>query len=251
MPLAHVTISARRRQRISGVSFPELTLMRVHAGTKRAGHGAGKTEIREGEILAVTPGVSLQIENLPPSRHAPYVAQCLGIGNDMLRASARAPRRNRQAWAALRPTPALDQAWQHAIRGLEDGLPESLLRHRVGELLEALTLAGFTPILAREIGTAEQVRAILASDPARAWRAEAVAAGLAMSAATLRRKLAAEHASFRGIVQEVRLVHALMLLQGTRQPIQRVAMACGYTSTSRFAARFRDRFGTLPSELRT
>jgi len=39
-------------------------------------------------------------------------------------------------------------------------------------------------------------------------------------------------------------------VQAGRQPLKQVAMACGYQSPSRFAARFRQRFGTLPSELR-
>jgi AraC-like DNA-binding protein len=66
----------------------------------------------------------------------------------------------------------------------------------------------------------------------------------------LRRKLAAEGTAFRDLVQDVRMVHALSLLQNTDVPVLHVALAAGYASASRFTARFRTRFGYLPTDIR-
>ena len=41
-----------------------------------------------------------------------------------------------------------------------------------------------------------------------------------------------------------------MLLQTTRRTILEIALDCGYESPSRFATRFRERYGMSPSELR-
>lgn len=71
-----------------------------------------------------------------------------------------------------------------------------------------------------------------------------------MSEATLRRRLAEDGRTFRDILAEQRMSTALSLLQTTTLPVSQVAEAVGYRSASRFAARFRTRFGVLPSDVR-
>jgi AraC-like DNA-binding protein len=249
MGIAHVELSSRRRQRIAAVPFAELLVAQVRSGSKRVGEGTLQVDIPAGSYLCVMPGSLLNIENLPAT-DAPYVASCLCIAPGWLQAEAAPAVSAARRWSRLDAMPVLDQAFAHAERGLREGLPEAVLYHRVRELLEALRLAGFVPALPATAGVAERVRLLLATAPARPWRAEDVAASLAMSAATLRRRLAAEGSGFREVLEEVRLAQALSLVQGGRQPLKQVAMACGYRSPSRFAARFRQRFGTLPSELR-
>nr|WP_233171603.1 helix-turn-helix transcriptional regulator [Dyella sp. ASV21] len=111
-------------------------------------------------------------------------------------------------------------------------------------------MAGFQPPLERPRRLGERIRLLLSAQPAHEWRAEDVASRLALSEATLRRRLAEETTGFRDILEEVRLVHGLALVQGTDKPLKQVAVECGYASPSRFTARFRERFGTLPSDLR-
>ena len=79
---------------------------------------------------------------------------------------------------------------------------------------------------------------------------ERLARKTATSVPTLRRRLAAEGVVFRELVQDVRMSHALALLQNTDASVLHVAMAVGYASASRFAARFRARFGYLPTDIR-
>ena len=46
------------------------------------------------------------------------------------------------------------------------------------------------------------------------------------------------------------MAYALSHLQTTRRSIDDIAHACGYASASRFAVRFRQRFGLSPRALR-
>jgi AraC-like DNA-binding protein len=191
----------------------------------------------------------LNVENLPAS-DGPYRSSCVAVSRELLLEKTWPADVEPTPWAVLTPSPALDQAFAHAELGLHQQLPQTVLVHRVRELLEALALGGFRPVLANAPTVTERVRLMLASAPTQAWRADDIAAQLAMSAASLRRKLAAEGTSFRAVLEEVRLARALMLIQTTSQPLKRIAEDCGYLSASRFATRFRMRFGTLPSELR-
>nr|WP_259372002.1 helix-turn-helix transcriptional regulator [Caldimonas mangrovi] len=77
-----------------------------------------------------------------------------------------------------------------------------------------------------------------------------VAARLAMSEATLRRRLRAEGASFNELLADVRMSFAMTLLQSTDRSVAHIASDVGYESASRFAIRFRERFGFAPTAIR-
>jgi len=250
LPIARIDIVARRRQRIVAAPFAEFAVIHVRAGYKRIGDGTRHAEIPAGGYFAVAPGQLLHVENLPAA-DGPYAAVCLYVPHDSLAAFAAASAESpTQPWAVLPAHATLEQAFAYTRQGLADGLPDLLLRHRVAELLAAVALAGFRPQLGQARRACERVRLLLASRPARAWRAEDAARHLAVSPATLRRRLADEASSFRAVLEEVRLTHGLALVQGTTKPLKLIAADCGYASPSRFAARFRERFGTTPSSLR-
>lgn len=251
MPIARIDIIARQRQRLVAVPFAELAVIHVRSGRKRIGDGRQHDEVPAGSYLAVAPGQLLQVENLPAT-DGPYAAVCLSVAHESLTdfAAVDAAVPPATPWAVLPAQTALNQAFAHAEQGLADQLPEVLLRHRVAELLAAMTLAGFRPRLDRALSARERVRLLLAAHPARSWRVEDVARQFAVSPATLRRHLAAESTNFRGILEEVRLSHGLAQVQGTTRPLKLIAADCGYASPSRFSTRFRERFGTAPSTLR-
>jgi AraC-like DNA-binding protein len=246
--VARLEIFARRRQRIAAAPFAEFSIFQVRAGRKRMGDGQRQDEVPTGGFAAVAPGQLLHVENLPPEDGA-YRAVCLCLPQAMLDSADLAPV-DAPPWSALPSTRALAQAFAHVEQGVSEQLPESLLHHRVAELVAAVALAGYRPPMQRERGLGERIRLLLNTRPAHEWRAEEVAAQLALSTATLRRRLAGEATSFRAILEEVRLTHGLALVQGSQKPLKQVAVECGYASPSRFTARFRQRFGTLPSELR-
>ncbi|WP_201312919.1 helix-turn-helix transcriptional regulator [Dyella sp. EPa41] len=247
MTVARLEIFARRRQRIAAAPFAEFSIFQVRAGRKRMGDGRRQDEIDTGGFAAVAPGQLLHVENLPPT-NGPYRAVCLCLPMAMLEPGPSAT--DALPWAALPVTRELEQAFAHVEQGVSERLTESLLRHRVAELVAAVALAGYRPPLERGRRLGERIRLLLNTQPAREWRAEEVAGRLALSAATLRRRLSEEASSFRGILEEVRLTHGLALVQGSNKPLKQIAAECGYASPSRFTARFRERFGTLPSDLR-
>lgn len=140
---------------------------------------------------------------------------------------------------------------QHAVQGVEQaGLSDARLQHRLMDLLHALAERGFRLPPPLKPTTSGRLRALFGDTPGHHWTAQAAGRELAMSEATLRRRLAAEQTGFESLLVEVRMHHAMMLLQTTGWNLARIAEACGYRSRARFAERFKERFGTVPSRVR-
>lgn len=136
-----------------------------------------------------------------------------------------------------------------AISDIGD-IPPAIVRHRMLELLLWLAQRGVKFILRDGNTLSEKVRRCLAIDPHKIWSASEVADQMAMSEVVLRRKLAAENILLRDLMIDVRMTSALHLLQGTDWPISLIASQVGYESASRFAERFRKRFGFAPTAIR-
>jgi len=66
----------------------------------------------------------------------------------------------------------------------------------------------------------------------------------------LRRRLMAEGARLSELLVDVRMSLALTLLQASSLSVSQIAMNSGYESPSRFAVRFRQRFGFAPTAVR-
>lgn len=175
--------------------------------------------------------------------HELYAAQLAGVP---LRPSAE----------AFAPTPEARAAFAKLLALLPSAAQGSLqaaqAEHAWQGLMLALAAAGRGgALLARDHRhNTERVLQLLRGDLSRDWQAEEIAARLAMSGATLRRKLAAENLSFRRLLQDARMEQALGLISCSPQPLGEVAAACGYQSPSRFAAAFQRQFGCAPSALR-
>lgn len=133
-----------------------------------------------------------------------------------------------------------------------DGLAAAKAEHAWQGLMLALAESGQGRAFfnRRDRKVCERVLGLLRSDLSLDWQAEEVAAHLAMSPATLRRKLAGEGTSFRRLLQDARMELALSLVNASYQPLGEVAATCGYQSPSRFAAAFQRQFGCAPSTLR-
>lgn len=119
-------------------------------------------------------------------------------------------------------------------------------------LMLALAEAGQAGVLfnRRPLHWHERALHLLRGDLSRHWQAEELATHLAMSPATLRRKLASEGISFRRLLQDARMEQALGLVSASSEPLGAIAASCGYQSPSRFAAAFQRHYGMSPSQLR-
>ncbi|ENI5909732.1 helix-turn-helix transcriptional regulator, partial [Aeromonas salmonicida] len=136
-----------------------------------------------------------------------------------------------------------------ASRVLSQTTQTQLLHGFYAELHAANALDLLFPASTMTLG--ERLARYLGVEPGADHTLETLAPHFAMSRASLVRKLAAEGRSFRQLLTQVRMSHALTLLQQALTPLE-VALACGYDSPSRFAARFKQEFGLTPHQyLRT
>ncbi|OHX11307.1 hypothetical protein BI347_16615 [Chromobacterium sphagni] len=228
-------IRARLPQNIKRVPVFVPALCRVRLGLKRIWLG-------EREMSAGPDGYLADIVSLPPElledfrqRHGPLLLK------------------QRPGFELCpRLDPCAEFAWNVLLNSLRaDDAPEMSTHHAFGALL-ALALAGqVEPLLRPAVGTVtEQVRHLLLLDPAAGWSVDMAARRLNQGASTLRRHLAEEDSSFRGILENVRMGLALQQVQNGERAIADIAASSGYASASRFSARFRQRYGLTPMELR-
>jgi AraC-like DNA-binding protein len=130
-------------------------------------------------------------------------------------------------------------------------VPDAVVRQRLLEVMHWLLEEGVvlrsSPV---NPGVAVKVRALIAGRLDCAWTADRVASELALSEATLRRRLATEGVTLSELLVDARMSTALTLLQATTQPVSDIALSVGYESPSRFAVRFRQRFGFAPTAVR-
>lgn len=232
-------------------------LVLVVSGVKQVYDKLQPVQYQVGQLLLFSAGETIHFENFP-ALGGDYLALAATFTPALLERFVASYGNQLDLWSQ----PPLHRATASAelLQGLSQWLdfslspqPSSLLQdHRAQEILLLLSqhnLAG--KIFAQQHPSWQQkVSACLALDISRDWRMEDVAARFHCSDATLRRRLDQEQCNFRQLLEEVRLSAALGLLQSSGWPVLRVAQAVGYESASRFAERFRLRFGISPQELR-
>ena len=228
-------------------------LIFVERGIKALRWPGGEYLIRAGQAIALAGGQSVDITNRPEDDGS-YRAHWLVWDDALLAAHADAHPHLTVIRHALPITPASEEfacAFRRATQAVEDdGLPAAIARHRLGELLQWIGTLGRRFEQVQALTMAVKVRRLIGQDIARDWSANAVASAVAMSEATLRRKLADEGTSLSAILVDARMSFALVLLQSTTQPVTQIALAVGYQTPSQFAVRFRDRFGFVPTAVR-
>ncbi len=141
----------------------------------------------------------------------------------------------------------LSDALQFCIRGIDSQTVSQVQQtNRLIGLLLALQERNIVFLRPSAPGLSERLTQLLAKEPEKHWTAALAGRDLAVSEATLRRRLAEEGISFSAILTEIRMHHAMMLLQTTNFSVSQIADACGYRAISRFSMRFKRRFGFSP-----
>ena len=238
------------RATFSAVHNDRCALIRVQTGLKRVKTDLGSVEIAAGSLAVMPPRVSMTIEN-SPSRTAPYSAQLLVIPDSLVQIVRAEIGSDGDPLRVSRRERVLN-AFDRAVAYAEDrNVPERLKSQAVREVLLWLGEEGIGFGRPRLPSFADRLRAVLSAEPDRDWRSAAAASLLAVSEPTLRRHLAADGTSFSTLLADVRMGVALALLQTTDLPVNRVALDVGYACPSRFAVRFRKRFGLSPSAIRS
>jgi len=108
-----------------------------------------------------------------------------------------------------------------------------------------------TRALEAEMSVSDRVRsALFECLPSGEATTEGIAARLGLSGRTLQRRLAAEEASFRVLMQETRQKLALHYLHGTSLPYEEISFLLGFEEPSSFFRAFREWTGTTPEATR-
>lgn len=230
----------------------EATLILVQEGVKQIRWSGGKCTALAGQAISLHAGEVVDISN-KPGASGTYSALWICWHRELL---AQFTQPGRRAGARVALHAALSDDFRASYHrafdslGAADSLPASIATHRLQEVLLWLREKGFSFPAPAPASLGQQVRALLLADPSAEWSMELIAESLATSVPTLRRRLADEGITFRDLVQDVRMSYALALLQNTDTPVLHIALAAGYASPSRFTARFRTRFGYLPTDIR-
>lgn len=213
------------------------------------------THVNAPSLVLIAPRTSLNLVKQPATSGGAFRSVMLEIFDETLTAFHRedtnaSASTKRPVQLAIPSHEALESIGAiHA--GLQTNpISNQRLRYRMFDLLAVLAENDLTFAPLSAITTGDLLRKLLGESPDDSWTTRRAAAELAMSEATLRRRLAKEDSRFDRILLEVRMHHAMALLQTTDWSVAQVAQASGYTSRARFSERFEDRFGQRPSLVR-
>ena len=247
-------VGQRRDLRFSRIVVDRPALIVVTHGNKTLHADDRQWSIGSGEAVAIAGGQTFDVSNRL-SADGLYEARWLIWDPAIVAGFDRRPAGIPPLAGAAslgRVDTQLAGAFERAADAIQDveHVPDEVARHRLAEVLVWLSLRGIRFAPAEDPGMAMKVRRLFETALDRRWTASIVASDLAVSEATLRRRLAAEGTGLGAILADVRMSSAMVLLQSTRYPVQRIALEVGYESASRFAIRFRERFGFPPTAIR-
>lgn len=239
--------------------FREATIVLVAAGRLDLDDGAAQMAVDSpASLLLVAPNTCADLMKTPGGSEQRFRSILLTLPNMLLesfhRARPPAAADREERTAPFRQMP-LDDDLASTLRQVHDSIDvrrvgDERLQYRLMDLLAALAERGHAFWPSAQNSTAARLRTLIGEAPERRWTAHEAGRTLAMSEATLRRRLANERERFDNLLVDVRMHHAMMLVQTTSWSIPLIAQASGYQSRARFAERFRARFGYLPSAVR-
>ena len=246
---ATAEIIQRQALRFTRLFNEQPVLIVVEQGEKHLAWPGGEALVREGEAVALAGGCHFDVTNRPATKGS-YRARWFAWGPVLPAATPEAP--PIRDLLLIRPDAGFLEACRRAHAAITDpgSVPDEVASHRMAELLIWLAHFGgmFVPVHSPSL--VRRVWRLFDTEPGRNWDTDAVSGALAMSEATLRRRLSGEGATLSGLLAEVRMTRAMQLLQSTGLPITQIALEVGYESASRFAMRFRSRFGFAPTAVR-
>ncbi len=251
---ASARIVQYNRLRYANILINRPVLILVERGTKILRSGEEEWVVPAGGCIALAQGETFDVVNAAEGEHA-YEARWIAFEPETVGAFAAKAGQGQpfpRAFPIHGPHKRFHDAFADCAQAITEpgGIPVEIARHRLDELLLWLDLAGGRFAPPRPPGFSDRVRDLISNEPNGDWTSVRLCRLTGVSEATLRRKLAAENWSLQSLLIDVRMSIAMQLLQSTDLSILRIAEAVGYESQSRFAVRFRARFGFAPSAIR-
>lgn len=239
---------ALHRERLVALELANPLMGIVLCGRKEVWRGSVVDVLLPGTLFALPRGVPLDILNVPDDRSGSYQSLVLEIRACDL-PDLEPPRLNGAAGLAVPLDDTLVEAVLHTAAALADGPARGTVR--ASRLRELLALLHDVPEARSlfERTMADRVARLMRGDVARAWTSTEVAARLAVSESTLRRRLADGGTSFSRLLRQERMAAARRHI-AAGEGSQAAMLAVGYVSRAHFAKAYRSVFGVNPGEAR-
>lgn len=243
--LKHYAQTSSRR--LTQLEWTESALIYIERGSKFVYSGAQSWEIPTGQWLWLPAGARVDIQNL--GSEGLYSAKALLFPREILQNHLPKDEESLAEPQTLSQVQIpLWEAWNR-IWATPEQSPAEIVLYRGLEILAWLGYHGIKRA-PRPYSFRSQIARIYHLDPAKNWQIDEMAQMLALSVDTLQRRLAKEESSFAALLRSLRMEYALDLLQTTHTTIEWIAQSVGYQSRSKFAQRFKERFGLNPHEIR-
>jgi len=245
------TYRAKQLQALRNVKVHSPCIVQILSGSKRLFYKNSSMDLSPSTLLLCSASSSLSFENLPQNGHFQsrvFSIHCLPeahmlensktygqhqIGPPVL-ASSKSIAITLDALNAFDSANISEATQTYWLMGLYQQLAElGALHHLFPE---------------HTVSFSHQLAKYLADSPAEEHSLESVAANFATSRATLIRRLKQENIRYRDLLAEVRLNHALSLIQSGIIDLTMLSDMCGYKSESRFSQRFHGKFGVTPKQ---
>ncbi|HBO38660.1 MAG TPA: AraC family transcriptional regulator [Pasteurellaceae bacterium] len=240
---------------LTRILINEPVIIWVTSGKKTLRQASKEIEVNAGEFILIAAEQTFDVLNEPDSHSGVYSADWISFSKEVIELFSTEYGLEKSivdSYYLLKDVHHFDKAFNYTLDIIRDHkISQDILKIRLYELLMWLKCCkvSFNPYHALTLS--QEISKIILSDVTMKWNAPMIANRLNVSEATLRRNLSKEDNSFQKLLVDVRMTRALTLLQVTEWAISQIAYAVGYDSPSRFTARFKQRFGFVPSDVRT
>ncbi len=241
---------AEQLQKLRNVRIHSPSIIQIINGSKRLFWKDSAMDLSNVELLLCEASASLSFENLPQKGR--FLSRMFSFHCLPTDAMIELSKNNGKTEAT--PTIKADKALQDTLNALFSFTPESLSKETqdfwIMGVYQQLAERGVLHHLFASTNTTftQKLSRYLSHSPSEEHTLEFVAKRFAVSRATMIRKLKQEGTQYREVLAEVRLNHALHLMQNGHYNVALLAQLCGYQSESRFSQRFKGKFGLTPSD---
>lgn len=241
---------AEQLQKLRNVRLPSPSIIQIMTGNKRLFWRESTIDVSHSELLLCEAGESLSFENLPQKGNfLSRVFSFYGLPNDSKIELSKSNRDKKH-------TPILDasDALQATLNALfsfnQQNMSPETQYYWIQGLYQQLAERGALHSLFTDTNTtfSQKLSHYLEKNPSEEHNLDTVAQHFAISRSTMIRKLKQEGTQYREVLAEVRLNHALNLMQTGHNNVAMLALSCGYQSERRFSQRFKGKFGLTPSD---